>query len=102
RHQPPSQPARPRPVPPTPSAPSASRVLGGALRRKARLASRDAAGQVARPKLENAMATSIDIGVAPEGPQTLALKRANRHGLIAGATGTGKTVTLQVLAEEFA
>ena len=24
---------------------------------------------------------------------------ANRHGLIAGATGTGKTVTLQVLAE---
>jgi DNA helicase HerA-like ATPase len=48
------------------------------------------------------MATSIDIGVAPEGPQTLALKRANRHGLIAGATGTGKTVTLQLLAEEFA
>ena len=26
----------------------------------------------------------------------------NRHGLIAGATGTGKTVTLQVLAEAFA
>ena len=48
------------------------------------------------------MATSIDIGVASEGPQTLALKRANRHGLIAGATGTGKTVTLQVLAEQFA
>ena len=34
--------------------------------------------------------------------QSLALKRANRHGLIAGATGTGKTVTLQVLAEQFA
>ena len=48
------------------------------------------------------MAASIEIGVAPEGPQSLALKRANRHGLIAGATGTGKTVTLQVLAEEFA
>src|SRR3712207_2368243 len=29
------------------------------------------------------------------------LKRANRHGLIAGATGTGKTVTLQGLAEGF-
>jgi DNA helicase HerA-like ATPase len=29
-------------------------------------------------------------------------KLANRHGLIAGATGTGKTVTLQVLAEGFA
>ena len=28
-------------------------------------------------------------------------KMANRHGLIAGATGTGKTVTLQVLAEAF-
>src|SRR6187455_2299374 len=26
---------------------------------------------------------------------------ANRHGLIAGATGTGKTITLQVLAESF-
>jgi uncharacterized protein len=44
----------------------------------------------------------IDIGASPEGMQTLALKRANRHGLIAGATGTGKTVTLQVLAEAFA
>ncbi|MEM1104643.1 MAG: helicase HerA-like domain-containing protein, partial [Pseudomonadota bacterium] len=33
--------------------------------------------------------------------ETLALKRANRHGLIAGATGTGKTVTLQILAEGF-
>ena len=28
-------------------------------------------------------------------------KMANRHGLVAGATGTGKTVTLQVLAENF-
>jgi len=27
--------------------------------------------------------------------------RANRHGLIAGATGTGKTITLQILAESF-
>ena len=32
-------------------------------------------------------------------PQGLALKYANRHGLVAGATGTGKTVTLQILAE---
>jgi DNA helicase HerA-like ATPase len=36
-----------------------------------------------------------------EAPQSLALKYANRHGLIAGATGTGKTVTLQILAEGF-
>ena len=28
-------------------------------------------------------------------------KLANRHGLIAGATGTGKTITLKVLAESF-
>ncbi|WP_170606983.1 helicase HerA-like domain-containing protein [Ruegeria arenilitoris] len=34
-------------------------------------------------------------------PQGLALNYANRHGLIAGATGTGKTVTLQILAEGF-
>lgn len=33
--------------------------------------------------------------------QGLYLNRANRHGLIAGATGTGKTVTLQILAEGF-
>ena len=32
-------------------------------------------------------------------PQQLELKRANRHGLIAGATGTGKTVTLQGIVE---
>ena len=35
------------------------------------------------------------------GPIYMAGKMANRHGLIAGATGTGKTVTLQVLAESF-
>ena len=35
------------------------------------------------------------------GPISLIGKMANRHGLIAGATGTGKTVTLQVLAETF-
>ncbi|MEM9757236.1 MAG: helicase HerA-like domain-containing protein [Pseudomonadota bacterium] len=34
-------------------------------------------------------------------PQYLLTKYANRHGLVAGATGTGKTVTLQILAEEF-
>src|SRR5690348_6375426 len=47
--------------------------------------------------------TSIFIGSGAGGehPQALELSRANRHGLIAGATGTGKTVTLQGLAESF-
>ena len=46
---------------------------------------------------------SIFIGAASGGgqPQMLNLKRANRHGLIAGATGTGKTVTLQGIVEGF-
>ena len=45
--------------------------------------------------------TSIFIGSGPDGasPQRLELRRANRHGLIAGATGTGKTVTLQGIVE---
>ena len=34
-------------------------------------------------------------------PQYLLPQMANRHGLVAGATGTGKTVTLQVMAESF-
>ena len=34
-------------------------------------------------------------------PQSLLLGYANRHGLVAGATGTGKSVTLQIMAEEF-
>ncbi|MBQ5682348.1 MAG: DUF853 family protein, partial [Peptococcaceae bacterium] len=36
-----------------------------------------------------------------EAPVYLEPSMANRHGLIAGATGTGKTVTLKVLAESF-
>ena len=52
------------------------------------------------------MSESIFIGLgAPEKDggiaQMLNLRRANRHGLIAGATGTGKTVTLQTMAEGF-
>jgi DNA helicase HerA-like ATPase len=44
---------------------------------------------------------SIFIGAASGGAnaQSLELPRANRHGLIAGATGTGKTVTLQGIVE---
>jgi hypothetical protein len=34
-------------------------------------------------------------------PETLLFHRANRHGVVAGATGTGKTVTLQVMPRVF-
>ncbi|MGK2908584.1 MAG: helicase HerA-like domain-containing protein [Sphingobium sp.] len=51
------------------------------------------------------MSDGIFLGLAPDSTagarQFLNLKRANRHGLIAGATGTGKTVTLQGIAESF-
>ncbi|MGI8943242.1 MAG: helicase HerA-like domain-containing protein [Qipengyuania sp.] len=44
----------------------------------------------------------IFLGLGEDGgKQYLRLAQANRHGLIAGATGTGKTVTLQGLAESF-
>ena len=39
-------------------------------------------------------------GGAPA-PERILYQRANRHGVIAGATGTGKTVTLQILAQGF-
>ncbi|AFJ02283.1 ATPase [Methylophaga frappieri] len=46
------------------------------------------------------MAAPIFMGLA-ESPVYLLPTMANRHGLVAGATGTGKTVTLQGLAEGF-
>ena len=48
------------------------------------------------------MSDRIFIGKDTDGKvQELLLNKANRHGLIAGATGTGKTVTLQILTEGF-
>ena len=41
---------------------------------------------------------TIFVGMSTK-PEVLTLAFANRHGLVTGATGTGKTVTLQVLAE---
>ncbi|MCD1284569.1 MULTISPECIES: helicase HerA-like domain-containing protein [unclassified Brevibacterium] len=50
---------------------------------------------------------TVQLGVAldgeelsPDTPISIPLGMFNRHGLVAGATGTGKTVTLQVLAEQ--
>jgi DNA helicase HerA-like ATPase len=44
---------------------------------------------------------TILVGMSGKEPEVLTLSLANRHGLVTGATGTGKTVTLQVLAEGF-
>ncbi len=55
-------------------------------------------------KIEYSMYTNSNglyVAHGPNGPISITGKMANRHGLIAGATGTGKTVTLQVLAETF-
>ncbi|HEU4475473.1 MAG TPA: helicase HerA-like domain-containing protein, partial [Methyloceanibacter sp.] len=57
----------------------------------------DAAGPVAGAKPPEG---SIYIGHSVK-PEYIWLRLANRHGLITGATGTGKTVTLQGLAESF-
>jgi len=62
----------------------------------------------AAPKAESGQSEALD--QAPEDsvyigksvkPEFIYLRLANRHGLITGATGTGKTVTLQGLAEGF-
>jgi len=46
--------------------------------------------------------SQIVVGAGADGqPVSQAMRLANRHGLVAGATGTGKTVTLQRLAEVF-
>ena len=46
--------------------------------------------------------SKVWVGVNDKGEKIELLpKMANRHGLVAGATGTGKTVTLKVLAESF-
>lgn len=47
-------------------------------------------------------APALFLGQSLEGaPERLLLNRANRHGVVAGATGTGKTVTLQIMAQGF-
>src|SRR5689334_269639 len=48
------------------------------------------------------MSSSLPVARTATGTElSLLASFANRHGLITGATGTGKTVTLQVLAEQF-
>jgi Cdc6-like AAA superfamily ATPase len=54
-----------------------------------------------------AVGPTVDLGrgvykgeLAPEAAVQIPLRMMNRHGLVAGATGTGKTVTLQTIAEQ--
>lgn len=49
------------------------------------------------------MTQSIQLLIGGNGYQTVSMDAAmaNRHGMVAGATGTGKTITLQILAENF-
>src|SRR5215217_7826831 len=62
-------------------------------------------GKIPYDRLERERGPMIDDGRILIGkstkPEYLQLPLANRHGLITGATGTGKTVSLQVLAEGF-
>src|SRR5690606_32091073 len=71
-----------------------------------RTAWRRRAGLLVCDQLFRDLAMTDSIFIGGGGPdhklaQSLLLARANRHGLVAGATGTGKTVTLQVMAEQF-
>jgi len=59
-----------------------------------------AAPNVVKLDPEQLPAESVYIGQSNK-PEYILLRLANRHGLITGATGTGKTVTLQGLAEAF-
>jgi Mrp family chromosome partitioning ATPase len=65
-------------------------------------AAKDAAKAPARMAAagEKPPSDSVYIGLS-EKPEFIWLRLANRHGLVTGATGTGKTVTLQGLAEGF-
>ena len=45
-------------------------------------------------------AAMLDGEIHPDAPVRLPIAMMNRHGLVSGATGTGKTVTLQVMAEQ--
>jgi hypothetical protein len=65
----------------------------------------DFADSIAQAYAVDGPAVDLGLGVhqgavAPEARVCLPLAMANRHGLIAGATGTGKTKTLQVVAEQ--
>jgi transcriptional regulator of acetoin/glycerol metabolism len=54
-----------------------------------------------RIRNQSSSAQAASLTTATSGRKNLLLKYSNRHGMVTGATGTGKTVTLQILAEAF-
>ncbi|MFF1574643.1 helicase HerA-like domain-containing protein [Leifsonia sp. NPDC058292] len=101
-----AQAAQPAPAPPTAAAPPTAPAAPPALAAPA--APLDAA-QVATIRDGYAFAgAALEMGALvngeaqPDVPVRIPLAMTNRHGLVAGATGTGKTKTLQVLAEQLA
>ena len=84
---------------PAPAAPSAARTIAGPLD----------TDQITAIKTGYAFdGAALEMGALvngeamPDVPVRIPLAMTNRHGLVAGATGTGKTRTLQVLAEQLA
>ena len=83
-------------------APAGAGAVHGCLRAGRRRLENDGLAVHPRPGQENPAVTALCLGASAAGtPVELLAAMANRHGLIAGATGTGKTVTLQALAEGF-
>src|SRR5438552_17392613 len=79
-------------------------------RRRSRIDRRPATTNIGAKTLVPSQGVTDMADVDPKGaifvgksfkPELLTLALANRHGLVTGATRTGKTVTLQVLAEGF-
>jgi len=79
------------PVPAVPAEPAAADDEFGA---------RIAAGYATKGPAIDLGRAVLDGTVHPQGVVQVPLSMVNRHGLVAGATGTGKTVTLQLMAEQ--
>ncbi|TFD83325.1 helicase HerA-like domain-containing protein, partial [Cryobacterium fucosi] len=90
-------PAAPAPAAPAPATPTAPPPTAGPLT-AAQVETIRAGYAFAGPALE--MGALVNGDARPDVPVRIPLAMTNRHGLVAGATGTGKTKTLQVLAEQ--